>query len=335
MLKNAAAGSVKFQLNTTNLDDFYQKLNEIGFLHRNTAHVHEFEVLKKFGSGYIRRYSYLNSLHVSLGAMTLQEDLTYSFDVENKYFELGYVKSGYLEIFNTDTQQLERVNSGEFFLFLNQACKGWARLPKKENLHFVIINVEQEYFRTLAAKGIDITNGLLRSQRPSGSPSACKLNIDIEALVNKIFLCPYDETTKKLFFEAIVLEILAEYIFRSGIRETMPKLPLVLDNADMERLYMAKQVLTERMTTPPSIEELSKIVCLNTFKLKKGFKALFTDTIYGYLRRARMEKAKLLLTNTRLSIHDIAQQLGYANGSSLSAIFKEHYGITPKKYRQN
>lgn len=108
---------------------------------------------------------------------------------------------------------------------------------------------------------------------------------------------------------------------------------MVFDNADTERLYMAKQVLTERMAAPPSIEELAKIVCLNTFKLKLGFKALFADTIYGYLRHARMEKAKLLLKNTRLSIHDIALQLGYCSGSSLSPIFKEHYGITPKQYR--
>ncbi|MBP2661616.1 MAG: pchR 1 [Firmicutes bacterium] len=326
---------MKILLNTTNLNDFYLKLNEIGFLHKTTAHVHEFEVLNKFGNGYIRRYSYQNDLHLSIGSMTLQKDLTYSFNVEHKYFELVYVHSGYMEIFNESTQQLERINRGEFTLFVAQGCKGWARLPQHEHLDFITITIEEEYIHALKEKGVDLTTKMPLFQKHPAIHHPQKLTIDIENLVNKIFLCPYDdETIKKMFYEAVVLEILSESLFRSTIQENVPKLPVPLDNTDMERLYMAKQVLAERMTNPPSIEELSKIVCLNTFKLKTGFKAVFADTIYGYLRRTRMEKAKLLLKNTQLSIHDIALQLGYCNGSSLSAIFKEHYGIPPKQYRK-
>ncbi|SCM81433.1 hypothetical protein KL86SPO_31612 [uncultured Sporomusa sp.] len=326
---------MRFHLNTVSLDDFYQKLNQIGFLHKNTAQFHEFEVLKKFGTGYLQRYSYLNGLHLSLGRMLLNEDLTYSYDVKHKYFELVYMNSGYLEIFSEEKQQLTGVNAGEFVLFVNQSCKGWARLPKNHLLHFVSLTIDEEYIRSLTAKGIDITDRIPAFRAHPAVAHAQKASLDIENLINKFFLCPYDdETVKKLYFEAIVLEILSEYLFRSGVRQYPPELPVFLDSEDTDRLYLAKQVLTERMTAPPSLEELAKTVCLNTFKLKTGFKALFADTVYGYLRRARMEKAKILLKNTRLSIQDIALQLGYCGSSSFSAIFKDHYGLTPKKYRQ-
>ncbi len=326
---------MKFHLNTVNLDDFYQKMNQIGFLHKNTTQLYEFEVLKKFGAGYLQRYSYQNGLHISLGNMALHEDLTYSYDVKHKYFELVYMHSGHLEIFNDTNQQLETVNAGEFILFVSQSCKGWARLPKNHGLHFVSIAIDEEYIQGLAAKGIDIADRIAALRTHPAVEHAKKASLDIENLINRFFLCPYDdETVKKLFFEAIVLEILSEYLFRSGIRKYPPELPVFLDSEDTDRLYVAKQVLTERMSAPPSLEELSKIVCLNTFKLKTGFKALFADTAYGYLRRARMEKAKILLKNTRLSIQDIAMQLGYCGSSSFSAIFKDYYGITPKKYRQ-
>lgn len=325
---------MNFHFNTTGLDDFYRQLDKIGFLHKNTAHVHEFEVLKKFGSGYIRHYSYPDGLNISLADMTLKEGLTYSFAIQHRYLELLFVKSGYLEIYNACPRRLERVNAGEFMPFAAPLYQGWSGFPKNRQLQFLTITIDEQYLQALAAKGIDITAQIrfFRSRPAIDSPA--KLSVDIEALVNKILLCPYDETLKKMFFEAVVLEILSEFLFRSALRENTPQLPALLNNADIEQLYLARQVLTERMAAPPSIGELSKLVCLNTYKLKQGFKALFADTIYGYLRRARMEKARLLLENTSLSIHDIALQLGYCNGSSLSPIFKAHYGITPKKYRQ-
>lgn len=325
-----------FQLSTTNLDDFYEKLNQIGFMHKNTDILHEFEVLKKFGTGYLRHYTFTNNLHISLGNITLNKDLTYSFDMVYKHFEFVYVHTGFLEIYNQHMQQLEKVSAGQFTLFVNQTCSGWSRFPQNVPLNFLAISIEKEFFDSLSRRGLDVTDKLSYLSDHPAVHRPQQVSIDIEALINKIFFCPYDDDSlKKMFFEAIVLEILSEYLFQSTLRAIVPKLPVVLNDNDIERLYMAKQVLAEKMAVPPSIEELSKIVCLNTFKLKLGFKALFNDTIYGYLRRIRMEKTKLLLKNTHLTINDIALQLGYSGGSNLTAVFKAHYGVTPKAYRKS
>lgn len=107
---------------------------------------------------------------------------------------------------------------------------------------------------------------------------------------------------------------------------------LKLSNADLGQLYLAKQLLLDNMTNPPSIAKLSKELYLNPYKLKLGFKAVFGTTLYDYLRDKRVEKAQLLMKATDLSINNIALQVGYANSSSFITSFKNKCGMTPRQY---
>tara|TARA_B100000683_G_C12395648_1_gene517462 strand:+ start:740 stop:961 length:222 start_codon:yes stop_codon:yes gene_type:complete len=49
----------------------------------------------------------------------------------------------------------------------------------------------------------------------------------------------------------------------------------------------------------------------------------------------RMHKAAAMLTNTKLSVSDIAQRVSYQDVSRFGQHFKRQYGLTPLKYRQN
>lgn len=54
-----------------------------------------------------------------------------------------------------------------------------------------------------------------------------------------------------------------------------------------------------------------------------------------YILSAKICKARTLLRITRLSVVEISSLIGYDNPSQMSAYFKQKYGITPTKYRQN
>ena len=47
----------------------------------------------------------------------------------------------------------------------------------------------------------------------------------------------------------------------------------------------------------------------------------------------RLTQAAYLLTTTKLAVEDIVAAVGYDNNSYFHRIFKERYGMTPKKYR--
>jgi len=45
----------------------------------------------------------------------------------------------------------------------------------------------------------------------------------------------------------------------------------------------------------------------------------------------RMARARILLQNTKLSVADIADMLGYSNTSNFHKVYKEYYGTTPRR----
>ncbi len=325
---------MNFHFNAINLADFFQKLCKIGFLHQTADLSHEFEILKRFGTGSIIHHAYPQGLHISTSAMQLSQELRYSFALNNIFFEILYVKAGYLEIYNSRTQTMLRVLPGEYLLLQAESFSGWNRMPPHESLHFVTLKMKKNYVEHLAKNDLILPPEALRSAPllPQKAP------IPLQELLEKFFQSPYESLAlKRLRLEGLFREVLAEFIFSSitqNAYQQLPEKPPHLNSDDASRLFFARQLIGERMSSPPSINELAKLSCLNTCKLKSGFKALFGCTIYGYLRQLRMEKAKLLLQDTQVSVHDIALQLGYANGSALSPIFKAHWGVTPMEYRQ-
>ena len=76
---------------------------------------------------------------------------------------------------------------------------------------------------------------------------------------------------------------------------------------------------------------LSKRVCLNEFKLKKGFKELFGVPVYTYVLDKRLELARDLLEK-KLYVSDVANLVGYGNMSHFAAAFRKKYGVNPSDY---
>ncbi len=73
-----------------------------------------------------------------------------------------------------------------------------------------------------------------------------------------------------------------------------------------------------------SVSNLSKII-----KSQTGF------TFQDHLMRKRFQKAVLFLSETDMSVEEIAGAVGYENYSFFFRQFKARYGMTPKQYRDS
>ncbi|MEO1654742.1 MAG: AraC family transcriptional regulator, partial [Bacteroidota bacterium] len=102
---------------------------------------------------------------------------------------------------------------------------------------------------------------------------------------------------------------------------------------EITSLKLAKEILENRLINPPSILELSKLVGLNTCKLKTGFKKLFGITIRQYLINLRMEMARDLIKNTDHPISYICHMVGYSNRGHFAALYQKYFGSTPVRDR--
>ena len=101
------------------------------------------------------------------------------------------------------------------------------------------------------------------------------------------------------------------------------------NDADREKINLAREILLEHIGEPLTIRELSRKVAINECYLKKGFKELFGTTIFDFYQGQRMEHARYLLYEKGLSVTDVSVMLGYSSISHFSTAFKKHTGLKP------
>jgi AraC-like DNA-binding protein len=86
------------------------------------------------------------------------------------------------------------------------------------------------------------------------------------------------------------------------------------------------------------IENLSRIAehfHHNYSYLSKKFKETTKLTLSEYLADKKLERAKLLIKEDKLSFTEIAELLHYASLYSFSKSFKFHFGVSPREYKNS
>lgn len=101
-----------------------------------------------------------------------------------------------------------------------------------------------------------------------------------------------------------------------------------------KELMIVKDYIHSHYNEELSIEYLASIVYLSPDYLSKLFKKNTGISLYQYIRQFRMKKASELLLTTTKKVIDIGNETGYPNYSYFCQSFREYYGISPDKYRQ-
>lgn len=83
-----------------------------------------------------------------------------------------------------------------------------------------------------------------------------------------------------------------------------------------------------------SISALAKRVGYADYYLSRKFKEETGESVNTYIKIVRIERAKLLLSTTRLSIQEISERLCFGTRSFFDDTFKKIAGVTPAAYRE-
>ena len=81
------------------------------------------------------------------------------------------------------------------------------------------------------------------------------------------------------------------------------------------------------------VEKLAQLAGLSKFHFIRAFKRDTGYTPHEYIIHIRINTAKYLLKNTRLSIREICGATGFSGESVFCSSFKKHVGLTPLEYR--
>jgi len=82
-----------------------------------------------------------------------------------------------------------------------------------------------------------------------------------------------------------------------------------------------------------SVEDVVKATTLSRRILEKKFQANIKSTIQEEIKKVRIERIKYLLTNSDLTIQQIAHELNFNNYENITRYFKTYTGLKPLEYR--
>ena len=99
-----------------------------------------------------------------------------------------------------------------------------------------------------------------------------------------------------------------------------------------------KEIIQDQIDTnlALSLKEISHSLDVHPSYLSREFSKYFDDLSFGdYIRKLRIEKATVLLNDSKHSLSEIAYLTGFSDQSHFTRIFKKTMGKSPLSYRKS
>ncbi len=250
------------------------------------------------------------------------------------YVELVIVLSGSaVHIVDGENYPIQK---GDVFVIAEETEHGYDR---PENFHICNIMFRKR-FMDFASFDIAGTPGFQalfvlepQQSKRKGFTSYLKLLPDEQPRIEKIIAALHSEycgrtpgwqTMVRAGFIRLVAELSRMYDTSriendNGIVKLAPAL------AYMERHFQEEITVTELA----ALTHYSERQFLRLFKEATGYRPI------QYITRLRLHTACRLLSETELSVTEIAERCGYTDSSYFSRVFRQGCGISPKEYRED
>lgn len=163
---------------------------------------------------------------------------------------------------------------------------------------------------------------------PFFTDTAIPLSLQISA--KQILECTLEGNFKKMFLEYKALELLYTQL---SLLDSIAAFSKSITDFEEKATRKAYAILMEDISAPPSLPGLAKAVGLSHTRLNKLFRLIYGDTVFGILRKERLECARRLLEDGRRNVSEIAYECGFSSPSHLSRAFVRQFGSQPKKYQ--
>ncbi len=134
----------------------------------------------------------------------------------------------------------------------------------------------------------------------------------------------------RLYGEALSLALLA---YLAGKYATVA--PSENCSASLSRSEKRKLVehIRENIIDNISVTELARLVQMSPSHFSRVFKTSFGVTPYRFVMQERIEKAKAMLADAKLSASQVSTASGFASQSHFVKVFRQFAGVTPKQFK--
>lgn len=139
-----------------------------------------------------------------------------------------------------------------------------------------------------------------------------------------------DQPGEQLFGESMLMALMSSILTSVSKRQ-----PRMQGNGLLPwQLRLAKEYLEKNSSRTVGLEELADLTGLSRSWFARGFRGSTGTAPYAFVLQVRVRKAKELLCESDTPIASIATQVGFADQSHFTKIFRRYAGTTPREWRE-
>jgi AraC-like DNA-binding protein len=202
-----------------------------------------------------------------------------------------------------------------------------------ESLH---IELKENYLEELVAVRPDIEElvSRLKNASANGKPMAIAgINYITKTILKNLRNCIQQGPALHFEIHKFILELLSEYL--AGIKQT--EADETRENSQHKKLMI--QIKDHILLSPNihehTVEKLAEYFNISQSLLKREFKRIHGKNISAYVHHQVMNRGQFLLSTSRMSIEDIAEDLGYAWRPAFEQAFKKYFNYSPRGLRRD
>lgn len=187
---------------------------------------------------------------------------------------------------------------------------------------WIMLGFEPRVFDRALYEAVDLDNIEIATHFAKNDPLIHQLGLQLKQEVETGGL------GGRLYADAIA-NLMAVHLF-NHYATTKPHIKSYSDGLPLGQLRQVKEYIDAHLDKSLSLEELAQVVPMSPGYFSRLFKQSTGFTPHQYVIRQRVKTAKELLRQRKLSIADVAYQVGFANQGHLNYHFKKFTGVTPK-----
>ena len=136
--------------------------------------------------------------------------------------------------------------------------------------------------------------------------------------------------SEQLFGESMMMALMSSFL--TSVSKLKPRSQ---SNSLLPwQLRIAREYLENNFNRNVGLEELADLTGLSRSWFARGFRGSTGTAPYAFILQIRIRRAKELLRNGEIPIASIATQVGFADQSHFTKIFRRYAGATPREWRE-
>lgn len=159
-----------------------------------------------------------------------------------------------------------------------------------------------------------------------------KIRYELDILINKIWT--NSQADNEISYYTAKLGIIELLLTLSGMYERQLTKNTNSSDNNENRIQEACQYICKYYSNAISLESIAKIVYMSPTYFSKKFKKVTGMGFVEFLNNIRIKNATDMLSDTQLSINDIAILCGYQDTNYFSDVFRKIVGTSPNSYRK-